>query len=244
MGRTVVWFSAGAASAVAAKIALDINPDALLVYTDPGNEHPDNRRFITDVERWLEREVQILGDERYADAWDLWSRDKYLVGVQGARCSLVLKKRVRQRFEDPSDRQVFGYTAEEEHRADRFRVANPDVDLWTPLIERRITKADCLAIVAAADIELPVMYQLGYRNNNCIGCVKGGMGYWNKIRNDFPHVFERMARLERELDIAILHDKNGRLFLDELQSGRGRYSAEPEVECSLLCTNILEGPAA
>ncbi len=54
-------------------------------------------------------------------------------------------------------------------------------------------------MIERAGIELPAMYKLGYRNNNCIGCPKGGMGYWNKIRVDFPEVFERMAALQREL---------------------------------------------
>ena len=40
------------------------------------------------------------------------------------------------------------------------------------------------------DFARPLMYDLGYPNNNCIGCVKGGMGYWNHIRKDFPEVFE------------------------------------------------------
>lgn len=35
------------------------------------------------------------------------------------------------------------------------------------------------------------MYDLGYANNNCIGCVKGGIGYWNKIRIDFPEESDR-----------------------------------------------------
>lgn len=241
--RTVVWFSSGAASAVAAKITVDAHPGASLVYTDPGNEHPDNVRFRVDVERWLGRKIEVMKHPGYVDAWDLWEKDHYLVGPAGARCSLVLKKRLRQAFEDPSDRQVFGYTAEERGRADLFRRNNPDVNLWCPLIDQGLTKADCLAVLREAGIELPAMYALGYKNNNCIGCVKGGMGYWNKIREDFPAHFDRMARLERRLDVTILHDKDGRLFLDELERGRGRYEAEPEVECSLLCLNAL-GEAA
>ena len=46
---------------------------------------------------------------------------------------------------------------------------------------------------------IPEMYHLGYHNNNCVGCVKGGMAYWNKIRVDFPGIFDRMAVLERKL---------------------------------------------
>lgn len=75
------------------------------------------------------------------------------------------------------------------------------------------------------------MYDLGYRNNNCIGCVKGGMGYWNKIRIDFPEVFERMAKLEREIGHSCI---NG-IFLDELELGRGRMEDEIIPDCSVMC---------
>ncbi|CAK7024888.1 MAG: hypothetical protein EUB_02291 [Eubacterium sp.] len=59
---------------------------------------------------------------------------------------------------------------------------------------------------------------MGYPNNNCIGCVKGGMGYWNMIRKDFPEVFSRMAKLERD----IRHSCIKNCFLDELEPNRGR----------------------
>jgi len=80
------------------------------------------------------------------------------------------------------------------------------------------------------------MYRLGYRNNNCIGCPKGGIGYWNKIRRDFPDVFDRMARLERELDATCTRDNDGPVWLDELDPARGSHADEPSFECSLLCT--------
>jgi len=41
------------------------------------------------------------------------------------------------------------------------------------------------------------MYKLGYHNNNCIGCVKGGMGLLETSKVDFPEHFDRMAKLER-----------------------------------------------
>ena len=80
-----------------------------------------------------------------------------------------------------------------------------------------------------------MMYRLGYRNNNCIGCVKGGIGYWNKIRKDFPEHFKRMAKLERELNASVLRDNGESLFLNELKPKRGNHVTEPAFECSLLC---------
>lgn len=80
-------------------------------------------------------------------------------------------------------------------------------------------------------IRRPIMYDLGYPNNNCIGCIKGGMGYWNKIRVDFPEVFEKRAKLERELGCSCI---NG-LYLDELEPGRGRMDMEIFPECGIMC---------
>ena len=44
------------------------------------------------------------------------------------------------------------------------------------------------SLIERAGLRLPEMYRLGYANANCVGCVKGGAGYWNKIRRDFPEL--------------------------------------------------------
>lgn len=72
---------------------------------------------------------------------------------------------------------------------------------------------------------------MGYQNNNCIGCVKGGMGYWNKIRKDFPDVFDRMAKLEREVG----HSCISGIYLDELAPDRGNMSEEIIQDCGIMC---------
>jgi 3'-phosphoadenosine 5'-phosphosulfate sulfotransferase (PAPS reductase)/FAD synthetase len=233
--RILVWFSAGAASAVAAKLALRQaklrGAEAVVAYTDPGSEHPDNARFLTDCEAWLGVPVVRLQSAQYRDTWQVWEERRYLNGPAGALCTTELKKRQRFDFQRADDVQVFGYTIEERERAERFRKNNPDVTLWCPLIDEGLRKSDCLAIIERAGIVLPAMYQLGYRNNNCIPCVKGGMGYWNKIRTDFPLVFQRMARLERTINASCINGK----FLDELDPTAGRHQDEPDMDCSLLC---------
>jgi 3'-phosphoadenosine 5'-phosphosulfate sulfotransferase (PAPS reductase)/FAD synthetase len=235
MTRTVVWFSCGAASAVAAKLTASDTPGAILAYTDPKSEHPDNARFRRDVEQWVGLPVEVLSSEKYVDTWDVWEKRRFLNGPAGALCTVELKKKLRHQFQRPDDIQVFGYTAEEQDRADRFRQLNPEVDLRTPLIEYGLTKDDCLAMVDRAGIALPAMYLLGYRNNNCIGCPKGGLGYWNKIRRDFPDIFNRMGALERTLGHTCSRDDNGPVYLDELDPTRGNHADEPSFECSLLC---------
>lgn len=54
MKRILCWFSCGAASAYAAKIACESYGSELeILYCDTlAYEHPDNRRFMKDVEQW------------------------------------------------------------------------------------------------------------------------------------------------------------------------------------------------
>ena len=224
---------------MSAKLTLDKYPDATLAYCDTGSEHPDNRRFMDDCEQWLGKKVTVLKSSTYKDTWDVFAKTRYLAGVGGARCTTELKKMVRRDFEKPDDLQVFGFDRDEKVRAERFCGNNPEVVTYFPLIEHNLSKDDCFTTIANAGIRLPAMYLLGYRNNNCIGCVKGQAGYWNKIRRDFPEVFERMARMERELNVALcksyaVDGKRKRIFLDELDPGFGRY--EP-IECGLFCGN-------
>lgn len=232
--RTVCWFSAGAASAVATKLALAEGP-AVIAYCDPGSEHPDNARFLDDCEGWFGQEIVRLRSAKYVDTWQIYRERRFLVGPTGALCSTELKKNLRRAFQLPDDVQVFGFTAEEQDRADRFREQNIEVDLRTPLIDHQLNKADCLALVERAGIQLPAMYLLGYHNANCIGCVHGGMGYWNKIRVDFPDTFERMAGMEREIGHSLNKDADGPVWLDELGPNRGDYPTEIMRDCSILC---------
>ena len=57
---------------------------------------------------------------------------------------------------------------------------------------------------------MPKMYKLGYSHNNCVGCVKGGNGYWNRIRIDFPDVFKKMSKIERDIGVTILKYRSGK----------------------------------
>lgn len=246
MDRALAWFSCGAASAVTAKLAVEkYGFIAEVLYCDTfAFEHHDNRRFLSAVETWIKAPVAILQSDKYHDIYDVFESTRWLVGAKGARCTTELKKNVRKAYQRVDDLHLFGFTADEKHRVDRFRKENPELNAEFPLLDNGITKADCHRMIAAAGIEQPAMYKLGYKNNNCIGCVKGASGYWNKIRRDFPLVFQKMSRVERRLDATICkkeyvldgkrHSK--RVFLDELPPDAGRFEPEPDIECGVLCT--------
>lgn len=200
MPRILCHFSCGAASAVATKLALTKygkdNCEILNIYIK--EEHEDNARFLRDCEKWFGKEITTVKNERFEGSIYKVFEQGYLKTPKGAPCTTQLKRKVRAKHQRPDDVHIFGYTLEEQDRADDFNENNPTLTTDWLLINEKVSKADCLAILNEVGIELPAMYKMGYKNNNCIGCVKGAMGYWNKIRKDFPDTFNRMAKLERE----------------------------------------------
>lgn len=211
MPRIVCWFSCGAASACATKLAIS---KAKAEY--PGHqivvasiylqdEHPDSERFKNDCAKWFDLPITDLRNKKYNASVDkVIEKTKYMSGIYGARCTKELKKQVRLDWQKDDDIHVFGMDADEAHRVDRLLDSEPELNIWTPLIDEGWTKERCFFELMEAGIELPKMYKLGYNNNNCIGCLKAvGAGYWNKIREDFPAVFAKRAHQEKLLNVAL-----------------------------------------
>lgn len=235
MSRIVSWFSCGAASAVATKLVLAEGSAVDIAYCKVREEHPDNERFFRECETWFGQPITILMNEHYDGSILNVFETNYMRTPSGSPCTRALKRQVRLQYQRPDDTIIFGFTVEEEDRLNDFIDRNPEVPVRAPLIEHQLTKGDVLAMVERAGIELPVMYKLGYEHNNCVGCVKGGMGYWNKIRVDFPEAFDTMAKLERRKGYTVLKDPTGPVYLDTLDPKRGRLSDEPRIQCGIFC---------
>lgn len=72
-----VWFSCGAASAVAAKRTIERygNLCTVRVINNPvAEEDKDNRRFLSDVQDWLGYEIETCINPKFptASAYDVW----------------------------------------------------------------------------------------------------------------------------------------------------------------------------
>jgi 3'-phosphoadenosine 5'-phosphosulfate sulfotransferase (PAPS reductase)/FAD synthetase len=233
--RVIAWFSNGAASACAAKLAIQAFGDAVeVVYCDTSrDEHPDNLRFRAQVEAWLGRKVTVIAG-KYASIEDVARKERYMAGPAGAKCTVEMKKVPRFAFQRADDIHVFGLTYDEPARIKNFRANNPELLCDWILQDLMWTKKHCMEYLQSEGIELPAMYRLGYRNNNCIGCFKAtSPGYWNMIRRDFPEVFARRAEQSRALGVKLVEVHKVRTFLDELDpSEKGRYES---ISCGPEC---------
>ena len=239
--RIAVWFSCGAASAVALKETIERYPECQVIALNNfiAEEDSDNRRFLNDVAEWLRIEIQDVRNPRYpsGSCVEVWEYRRFMSGVGGAPCTQELKFNARlnwQKF-NPTEWVVMGLHAGEEDRHEDLKRKIPN--LLPVLLDAGRTKGDCFRILMEAGIEPPLMYRLGYPNANCPGCVKAtSPTYWNHVRKVHPQVFEQRAKLSREIGARLVQVKGERIFLDELDSeATGRPMKDMDFECNGLC---------
>lgn len=262
--RIIAWFSCGIPSAVSAKVCLEefgANRVTVANCDSKPSEHPDNYRFFKQVEAWLGVPILELRSNEYETVDAVFEKTRYMSGLRGARCTTELKKIPRLKFAMPDDIHVFGYTSGEKKRAREFEARNPDMVLRWMLIEKKLSRGACFRMMRAAGIREPMMYELGFDNNNCPGCVKAqSPWYWMMIRIHFPEVFANRCRQSREIGCRLVKVSkqvewalgrlgkldiivDDRIFLDELPEGTYSKSERKEnMSCGPECgiqTNLF-----
>lgn len=239
----VVWFSHGAASAVAWKETVRRYGDrcrVLAVNNPVIEEDEDNVRFGEDVSRWVGQWLIKWRNPRHphGSAEQVWNDRGAMSFPGGAPCTSLLKIAARQDFErhHKVDWHVLGFTSEEKDRYDRFVLTERD-NVLPVLIDAGITKPDCFRIIQEAGLDLPRVYHLGYPNANCLGCVKAtSPTYWNHVRQHHPNVFQSRSETSRRLGARLVRYKGERIFLDELPPDAvGRPMKTMQSECGIFC---------
>ena len=238
---TVAWFSAGVSSAVATKLMIEQIDK--IIYQHIDDQEADTLRFVRDCEAWFGKPITIR-QSPYKCVDNACRGIAYVNGVRGAACTRLLKRRDRKEWEAEhrffnTFRYVWGMDSGEADRADRLRLNMREDEHEFPLVERGLTKADAHGMLREAGIARPRMYDLGFSNNNCKVCVKGGKGYMNLCRKVFPDDFWKRARMERDVGGSCI---NG-VYLDELDPEAGRDCKIVLPECGAMCEAALPGIA-
>lgn len=153
-----VWFSCGAASAVAAKLTIEKYGETheIRVLNNPvAEEDEDNVRFLHDIEGWLGIKIESVVNPMFpnASAVEVWDYQQYMSGIAGAPCTKALKKLARKHWEQSNrcDHVVLGFTADEAHRADNF-AKNERHDLLPVLIDAGLTKGAALRFYSKLEL--------------------------------------------------------------------------------------------
>jgi len=255
----IAWWSGGLDSAIVCKLCIDKfgRENVRIVFIDTKNEDPDTYRFLKDCEKWYALKIETISSKQYSSIKEVWREFLSLNVATGAICSSELKREVRIAFgkKNAFSYQAFGFDKKELKRANGMLKNYYFIKPIFPLIEKGYSKQNCLDLLNFAGIKIPVVYSYGFHNNNCFrtGCVQGGVGYWQKMKLDFPDKFDDMALMEHELTnekgipVTILKDQSkiskGLVFLKphpdypgvkDISMMKG-VTIKPLAECNGFC---------
>ena len=222
----ICWWSGGVTSAVACKLAINLFgiDRCQFIMIDTMNEDDDTYRFKNDCEKWYDKKIETISaiPNKYKNIQEVWYKNNSLNVAKGAVCSSALKRQVSDAWavKNPNFKyQIFGFHIKEVERARTMTLNKPKSNPIYPLLLFGMTKEDCVKFLLKEKIDPPIVYKLGFQNNNCFktGCVQGGIGYWQKMKRDFPDKFEAMARIEHDLTdakktpVTMLRDQTGKM---------------------------------
>ena len=210
-GRVISWFSGGVASMVTCHLALEKYENVFLAFCDTKIEHPECYRLIDDFENKTGVKIHRFSSDRFSEPEEVWRKYKGLGFANGAPCSNVLKAEVRIKQIQDLDNdysQLFGFDFDKKEcrRAINMVKNHAEFNPKFPLIENEMTRDDLFSYCKKIGISPPIVYKT-FKNNNCIGadespkggCVQGGIGYWQLIKEKYPHKYDYMAEIEHEL---------------------------------------------
>jgi 3'-phosphoadenosine 5'-phosphosulfate sulfotransferase (PAPS reductase)/FAD synthetase len=257
---TVAWFSAGVSSAVATKLMIEQIDKIIYQHIDDMEE--DTMRFVRDCEAWFGKPIEIR-QSPYKSVNNVCLAMSFVNSPGGPVCSRLLKRRDRKEWEAEhrffcNFRYVWGMdeSKRERGRAERIRNDMREDEHVFPLQDRGLTKADAHGILREAGIARPRMYDRGFPNNNCKVCVRGGAGYMNLCRKEFPEEFAARAAMERRIGATCLKQdlkdpdapldefNTHKLYLDELDPEAGRDCEIIVPECGAMCEAMSISNAA
>jgi hypothetical protein len=224
----VVMLSGGLSSWVAARRVKEKMRDRdtlVLLFADTLIEDADLYRFLDDVARDIGVPITRIADGR--TPWEVFRDKRFLGNSRVDPCSKVLKRDLIRRWLtnncDPAQTIVYtGIGWWEEQRQSRLVERNVELG-WryeAPLCEPPfITHPMMIEMAQEAGIEVPRLYKLGFKHNNCGGgCVKAGIGQFAHLYRTLPHVFDEWER--EEIRLRVMLGKNVSILTDRRNGER------------------------
>ena len=163
-----------------------------VVFADTGGETPDTYRSVDVAREYLDG-CQIPFAVVKAPKSDLYSRAmrrRVIPSVQWRWCTRDFKVNPIHRYYRNLERHVnqyIGIAFDEVHRMRDSRV--PFVTNLYPLIDERLTRQDCIDIIAEEGLPIP-------EKSGCYFCPFNSTDRWRSILEHHPALFDKAIELE------------------------------------------------
>ena len=196
-GESVYFLSFGGGVNTVALMVMLVQERAPLdgvIFADTGGETPDTYRSVEVAKEYLGEHripfTTVQARPRETDLYGTAFRRRVIPSVQWRWCTRDFKVRPIHRYYKSLDchvNQYMGIAVDEVHRMKDSR--EPFVTNLYPLIDNRLTRSDCIAVIEAAGLPVP-------QKSGCFFCPFNSTERWRELLNHSPELFERAIELE------------------------------------------------
>lgn len=233
--------------------AIILMPDVMdktdfVIFADTGSENPETYTYLNEIIKpYLEKLhkplVIVHGEETVQGEVITNMEEAYLkwnaIPVRFMRhCTDKWKIRPMQRYlkehyPEGHLTKIIGFAYDEIRR-----VKCQSDETWYPLIEKKMTRADCIQYIQSRGFPVPP-------KSGCFYCPFQRLDQWKELRVNHPDLWQRAIELEKngshypEMTLSNFRKKGKPLTLEEVDKklGTSLYNFEEEVieECSGSC---------
>ena len=186
----------GGVNTVALMVIL-IRDDAPLdgvIFADTGGETPDTYRSVEVAKEYLGKHgvpfTTVQARPQETDLYGTAMRRRVIPSVQWRWCTRDFKVRPIHKYYRKLQRHVnqyMGIAVDEIHRMKDSR--EPFITNIYPLIDKRLTRSDCVDIIEAAGLPVP-------QKSGCFFCPFNSSERWRQLLELNPVLFEKAIELE------------------------------------------------
>ena len=237
--------------------AILLMPDVMkeidfVMFADTGGENPETYEYLNKyIEPYLEKIhkplIIVHGEERVNGKNTSNMEEAYLgwkmIPVRFMRhCTDKWKirpmhKYLKETFPDEPLKVVIGFAYDEIQRVNSTRWKGQEV--WYPLIEKRMTRDDCIKYIIGQGFPVPP-------KSGCFYCPFQRLDQWKELRFKHPDLWQRAVILEKngshypQMTLSNFKKKGSSLTLEDVDKQLGKslydYEFDPaEAECSGAC---------
>ena len=237
--------------------AILLMPDVMdqvdfVLFADTGGENPETYEYIEKyIKPYLEKihkpMVIVHGEEKVNGELKTIMEEAYLgwkmIPVRFMRhCTdkwkiRPMNKYLKDNYPDEKLRVIIGFAYDEIQRVNTTRWK--DQEVWYPLIEKKMTRDDCVKYIVQQGYPVPP-------KSGCFYCPFQRLDQWKNLRFNHPDLWERAVELEKngsnypEMTLSNFRKKGKPLTLEEVDKNLGKslydYGIDPaDEECSGAC---------
>lgn len=179
-------------------------------------------RFLDQCEDFLGITIERFSDGR--NFWEVFRDERFIGNSRVPLCNRVLKRELLEKklkHEFPFNNVIlflgYEYTETDRMEKAKFKWNEKGYDVSFPLASApHQEKVDLINKLQKYGLEIPRLYDLGFKHNNCGGaCVRAGINQWQLLLELFPERYLWHERQEQKIrnylnkDVAILRDRTG-----------------------------------